>query len=162
MRQVLYWPNGRRRQPPPARRLLCGCRRDCIARACCKASLMPRRRPGRAANRCPPERDVLELQSLCAFRAFAELRLGSAPLDTPAPGVTPQERGQLIHAALEALWKVLKDSQSLQELSADDLNALISRSVAQAAKMRWGDLCDAGAAAREAPCGAAHRHAVRA
>jgi ATP-dependent helicase/nuclease subunit B len=83
---------------------------------------------------------LLELQSLCAFRAFAELRLGSAPLDTPAPGVTPQERGQLIHAALEALWKVLKDSQSLQELSADDLNALISRSVAQAAKMRWGDL----------------------
>jgi ATP-dependent helicase/nuclease subunit B len=83
---------------------------------------------------------VLELQSLCAFRACAELRLGSAPLDSPAPGITPQERGQLIHAALEALWKVLKDSQSLQELSADDLHGLIGRSVSHAALVRWGDL----------------------
>jgi RecB family exonuclease len=84
---------------------------------------------------------VLELQSLCPFRAFAELRLASSPLDTPAPGVSPQERGQLIHAALEQLWTVLKDSQSLQGLPNDDLAALISRSVAQAAQQRWGDLC---------------------
>ena len=82
---------------------------------------------------------VLELQGLCAFRAFAELRLASAPLDSPAPGVTPQERGHLIHVALEELWKVLQDSQSLQDLSRDDLSALVTRSVAQAAAKRWGD-----------------------
>jgi ATP-dependent helicase/nuclease subunit B len=81
---------------------------------------------------------VLELQSLCAFRAFAELRLGSAPLDIPAPGVTPQDRGQLIHAALEALWRELKDSKSLQELSSENLGALIARRVAAAADERWG------------------------
>jgi RecB family exonuclease len=80
---------------------------------------------------------LLELQSLCAFRAVAELRLGSAPLDTPTPGITPQERGQLIHAALEQLWKVLKNSHALQELSSTDLSALIDRSVGQAAQERW-------------------------
>jgi len=83
---------------------------------------------------------VLELQSLCAFRAFAELRLRSAPLDTPAPGVTAQERGKLLHTALEKLWGVLKDSQSLQELSSPALGALIYRSVAQAAEQRWGEV----------------------
>jgi len=83
---------------------------------------------------------LLELQSLCAFRAVAELRLGSAPLDTPARGVSPQDRGELIHGALEELWRVLKDLQSLQALSSDELGALISRSVAQAAEKRWGNL----------------------
>jgi probable DNA repair protein len=91
-------------------------------------------------ERLPAGTRVLELQGLCAFRAFAELRLGSAPLDTPAPGVTAQEKGQLIHGALEQLWRELKDSQSLQELSSDDLDTLIGRSVAQAAQKRWGEL----------------------
>jgi len=83
---------------------------------------------------------VLELQNLCAFRAFAELRLGCAPLDTPAPGVTPQERGQLIHAALEELWKVLQDSHALHARGAAQLNTLIDASVARAAAERWGDV----------------------
>jgi ATP-dependent helicase/nuclease subunit B len=92
-----------------------------------------------AEERLPAGTRVLELQGLCAFRAVAELRLGSAPLDTPAPGVTPQEKGQLIHGALEQLWRELKDSRALQQLASAELDALINRSVAQAAHKRWGD-----------------------
>ena len=55
----------------------------------------------------------LELQNMCAFRAYAELRLGSSELGAPEPGVAPEERGQLLHAALHILWRELRDSATL-------------------------------------------------
>jgi probable DNA repair protein len=76
-----------------------------------------------AAVRLPSGTRLLELQSLCAFRAFGELRLNSRLLDEPTPGVAPPERGQFLHAALEAFWKTLRDWESLQALSADALAA---------------------------------------
>ena len=47
---------------------------------------------------------VLELQSLCPFRAAAEIRLDARALDTPTPGVSPRVRGELMHAALATFW----------------------------------------------------------
>jgi ATP-dependent helicase/nuclease subunit B len=40
----------------------------------------------------------LTLQSACAFRAYAELRLGAAPPEQPEPGVPMDQRGLLLHA----------------------------------------------------------------
>lgn len=75
----------------------------------------------------------LELQNLCGFRAYAELRLGSSDLGVPEPGVAPNLRGQLLHAALQILWGHLRDSATLQAHAEPALHALIERSVNAAA-----------------------------
>ena len=75
----------------------------------------------------------LELQNQCPFRAYAELRLGSTPLDAPEPGIAADLRGQLLHAALQKLWGILRDSQGLASLSESALDAAIQRSVEEAA-----------------------------
>jgi hypothetical protein len=75
----------------------------------------------------------LELQNQCPFRAYAELRLGSTPLDAPEPGIAADQRGQLLHAALQKLWMRLRDSQGLAALSEAALDATIHRCVEEAA-----------------------------
>jgi ATP-dependent helicase/nuclease subunit B len=75
----------------------------------------------------------LELQNQCPFRAYAELRLGSTPLDAPEPGIAADLRGQLLHAALQKLWMRLRDSQGLAALSETALDATIHRCVEEAA-----------------------------
>jgi ATP-dependent helicase/nuclease subunit B len=75
----------------------------------------------------------LELQNQCPFRAYAELRLGSTPLDAPEPGIAADLRGQLLHAALQKLWERLRDSQGLAALSETALDAAIRQCVEEAA-----------------------------
>jgi ATP-dependent helicase/nuclease subunit B len=75
----------------------------------------------------------LELQNQCPFRAYAELRLGSTPLDGPEPGIAADLRGQLLHAALQKLWERLHDSHGLAALSEVALDAAIHRCVEEAA-----------------------------
>ncbi|MBS0389317.1 MAG: PD-(D/E)XK nuclease family protein, partial [Proteobacteria bacterium] len=62
---------------------------------------------------------TLELQSLCPFRAAAELRLGAVPVIEPVPGLDRRERGQILHRALQGLWEALRDSRTLQERAAN-------------------------------------------
>ncbi len=50
---------------------------------------------------------IFELQAMCPFRAFAQLRLDARPLDSKAPNIDARERGTLIHAALADLWQTL-------------------------------------------------------
>jgi ATP-dependent helicase/nuclease subunit B len=80
----------------------------------------------------------LELQNLCGFRAYAEMRLGSAELGLPEPGVAPDVRGQLVHAALQTLWQQLRDSQTLAAYGEGSLDALIEQSVAKAGETVLG------------------------
>jgi len=75
----------------------------------------------------------LELQNQCPFRAYAELRLGSMPLDAPEPGIAADLRGQLLHVALQKLWVRLRDSRGLAALSDASLDATIHRCVEEAA-----------------------------
>jgi probable DNA repair protein len=75
---------------------------------------------------------ILEKQAACPFRAFAEFRLGARPLEEPSIGLSPQERGKVLHAALQILWSELKTHASLMASAAPDLEALLSRSVRQA------------------------------
>jgi ATP-dependent helicase/nuclease subunit B len=77
---------------------------------------------------------ALTLQNACAFRAYAELRLGATPPEQPEPGVPMDQRGLLLHAALQLLWEHLRDSQALISLDARSLDALIGECVAQAAR----------------------------
>ena len=68
---------------------------------------------------------LLELQALCPFRSFAELRLAAQPLPTPTPGIDPRWRGQLLHRALELFWREVIDQRGLRstDTSAADLCA---------------------------------------
>lgn len=77
---------------------------------------------------------ALTLQSACAFRAYAELRLGAAPPEHAEPGVPMDQRGLLLHAALQILWVRMRDSRALGALDSQALDALIEECVAQAAQ----------------------------
>ena len=63
--------------------------------------------PALAAGRAAGGVRVLEYQSACPFRAFGELRLGSAPLEEPQAGIDRRVRGIILHRALEHFWSGL-------------------------------------------------------
>lgn len=48
--------------------------------------------------------DVLRDQAACPFRAFANRRLAARELNRSEWGLTAAERGNLLHAVLEAIW----------------------------------------------------------
>lgn len=47
---------------------------------------------------------VLTFQSQCPFKAFATARLGAENWEPAQAGLTPAQRGQLLHAVLHAVW----------------------------------------------------------
>jgi probable DNA repair protein len=71
---------------------------------------------------------LLEQQSLCPFRGFAQLRLQARGLPEPAPGIDPRLRGQILHRALELFWDATRDSDTLQRRALEDTLALIQSS----------------------------------
>jgi probable DNA repair protein len=75
---------------------------------------------------------VLELQSQCPFRAFAELRLRAEPLEEPQAGIDRRLRGQLLHRALERLWSGLRSQQALLELGEEDCARRVAVAVDEA------------------------------
>ncbi|MFL6601154.1 MAG: PD-(D/E)XK nuclease family protein [Steroidobacteraceae bacterium] len=89
--------------------------------------------PWPAGHTLPAGTRSVELQNLCAFRAYSELRLGSSELGVPEPGVAADERGKLLHAALQVLWRELRDSDTLARYTESTLETLIEKSVAEAA-----------------------------
>jgi ATP-dependent helicase/nuclease subunit B len=76
---------------------------------------------------------ALTLQNACAFRAYAELRLGAQAPEVAEPGIAADQRGTLLHEALQLLWLQLKDSAALNSLTEARLESLIAVAVAQAA-----------------------------
>jgi ATP-dependent helicase/nuclease subunit B len=77
---------------------------------------------------------ALTLQNACAFRAYAELRLGAMEAKQAEPGVPADQRGLLLHAALQILWNELRNSHALGALEEGALEVLITQCVAQAAR----------------------------
>jgi probable DNA repair protein len=68
---------------------------------------------------------MLELQSACPFRAFAELRLRAQPLEEPDLGPDARVRGVLLHALLERVWGELHDQATLLALDETSLAARV-------------------------------------
>ena len=75
---------------------------------------------------------TLKAQSRCAFRGFAETRLGTERLERPVPGFNDRERGELIHHALEHIWSKLHDSRTLLAIPEDELARLLDSGVSRA------------------------------
>jgi probable DNA repair protein len=85
-------------QPMPVE-LTIPCRREPLTISVEDSSCIPYS-PGKV----PGGSRVLTFQSQCAFKAFATARLGAEGWDSAETGLTPAQRGQLLHAILHAVW----------------------------------------------------------
>jgi ATP-dependent helicase/nuclease subunit B len=79
---------------------------------------------------------ILELQSLCPFRAQATLRLIAEPLTKVGPGFDARRRGIFIHRVLEDFWSKVKDQRTLLSYETQTIEALL-RIIAQNHAARW-------------------------
>jgi ATP-dependent helicase/nuclease subunit B len=75
---------------------------------------------------------IIRNQSLCPFRAFASHRLNLTPLGDTAPGVTPADKGSLLHRALQYIWEQLRSQQMLLALDDAAASTLIDEAVEHA------------------------------
>jgi probable DNA repair protein len=75
---------------------------------------------------------ILKNQAACGFRAFAEARLASRPLDAPAAGLDASERGSIVHATMAYLWDDLRSQAALRALTLDQRRAVLDRAITQA------------------------------
>lgn len=66
-------------------------------------------------------------QAACAFRAFATHRLNAQTLDEPVAGLDAAERGSILHAALEFIWRELQAQSALLALDTDAQHRLLQR-----------------------------------
>lgn len=61
--------------------------------------------------------DLLKAQSRNPLWAFAQFRLGARALDVLTPFTAPRVHGLIVHAALEAFWRDVKDSHLLKTMT---------------------------------------------
>src|SRR5690606_6139425 len=92
--------------------------------------------PLRADERVRGGSALFQDQAACPFRAFARHRLGARPLAEPVAGLDAAERGNILHAALEAIWRQLPSHAALLALSESERVALAQQS-AQAAVQQF-------------------------
>lgn len=76
--------------------------------------------------------NVLKLQAVCGFRAFAEIRLRADTLDLRGLGLDAGERGDLVHHALESFWTVTRSQSELRALSTEERSRRIDESINEA------------------------------
>ncbi|MBS0012941.1 MAG: hypothetical protein KFF46_03130, partial [Desulfobacterales bacterium] len=59
---------------------------------------------------------IFKSQAACPFQAYGRYRLGARGLEMPAPGLNARDRGNLVHYALERLWRQIGDFQTLADM----------------------------------------------
>jgi len=72
---------------------------------------------------------VLADQAACPFRAFARHRLRTREYDPPDIGISPSERGNVAHKALEYFWRDVGSQRELLARSPQEIDAAIENSV---------------------------------
>ncbi|MES2217061.1 MAG: PD-(D/E)XK nuclease family protein [Pseudomonadota bacterium] len=72
---------------------------------------------------------IFKNQSLCPFKAFAESRLRAQKLEQVTLGLRPNQRGNILHKAMELIWSELKDQPALLTTPEAELENLVQRSV---------------------------------
>jgi len=83
---------------------------------------------------------TLRAQSRCAFRGFAETRLAAEALERPQPGFNERERGELLHDALQRIWRDLESSAGLKARAARPAD--LARLVGESARLALEALCE--------------------
>jgi len=96
-----------------------------IARdAALEATTDDRAPPLAPGSKAPGGSRLVTSQSDCPFQAVVRCRLRAEPWPEPCPGLTPLERGMLVHVALARFWTALRDRATLIAL---DERTLASR-----------------------------------
>ncbi len=72
---------------------------------------------------------IFDAQAACPFNAFARYRLGAEAPPEPALGLSPAERGSLLHQVMESLWRSLGSRQALVSLSDEELGSRLDKSI---------------------------------
>ena len=72
---------------------------------------------------------LFKQQAACPFRAYGEYRLGAATIEEGRMGLSPAERGTLLHRSLELAWDELKSHAQLCAASNEAMTAFISQAV---------------------------------
>ncbi len=72
---------------------------------------------------------VLADQAACPFRAFARHRLRTREYEPPDIGISPSERGNVAHKALEYFWRDVGSRRELLARPAEEIDAAIESSV---------------------------------
>lgn len=72
---------------------------------------------------------ILELQAKCPFQAFAAIRCTIQEWPDNSLGLSPADRGIIIHACLENIWKKIKNWEILHEISEETLTVYIEEAV---------------------------------
>ncbi len=89
---------------------------------------------------------LLQSQSDCPFQAVARHRLRADAWPALLAGLSPQERGLIVHASFASFWKTIGDRASLVALTKDALDDHIDRAVrdgiAELRPARWRGLPD--------------------
>jgi ATP-dependent helicase/nuclease subunit B len=85
--------------------------------------------PLERGSRVPGGAHIVVAQSDCPFKAVARHRLSAKPWPLPSAGLTPLERGILVHAALARFWTAVRDSQTLSSLDDESLGRSIGAAV---------------------------------
>lgn len=84
---------------------------------------------------------IIAAQSDCPFQAVARHRLGAERWPESLAGLSPPERGTLLHAAMAAFWSVTTSHAALQALDAVTLaaaiDAAVQRGLAELPASRW-------------------------
>jgi ATP-dependent helicase/nuclease subunit B len=90
---------------------------------------------------------LLKSQAACPFQAFAKFRLKIKEQHREALGLSPRERGLLVHRVLELIWTQLKTQAKLLSLDQDAVKDLIIQNTNQAI----AELCEQQALERSEP-----------
>ncbi len=77
---------------------------------------------------------LLEQQASCPLKAHLNHRLSIRPLEDEAEGLTPGERGGVLHEALKHLFSSLKNSDQINALTAVDREVLIEAAADEAVR----------------------------
>lgn len=83
----------------------------------------------------PPDRvlrggaALLADQAACGFRAFAQHRLGSKPLEDAAFGLDARARGDIVHCILQDFWAEIKTQSALRALSPAERRARLDHHI---------------------------------
>jgi probable DNA repair protein len=85
---------------------------------------------------------VFESQAACPFRAYARHRLDSTAWPKLVDGLTPIDRGMLLHAALAHFWRSTQSHSALLDLQRSDtlaaaIDEAVGRALREARAPRW-------------------------
>jgi probable DNA repair protein len=83
----------------------------------------------RSGERAPGGARIVEAQGDCPFKAIGSCRLEVEPWPAAITGLTASERGILVHAALAAFWREVRDHHALARLDETQLTGQLESAI---------------------------------